>query len=160
MIAVLARRVALAMMVCAWVPAVSAALGTRHPGARSCAPRGTTHGPAFVFGNEGGNLKRSATKLWADGSMQLGASPRTAPDAALADSVAALARLARQSSFWTTTAPKITRPTRNPDMARRYVEAHLQCGTKRSLYPADAEPAAFQELMTRLTAVAELAGSR
>ena len=45
-------------------------------------------------------------------------------------------------------------------MARHYLEAHLQCGAKRSLYPADAEPAAFHELLTRLTAVADLAAAR
>ena len=56
--------------------------------------------------------------------------------------------------------PRITRPTRNPDMARRYLEVHLRCGTKRSLYPADAEPVAFHELLTRLSAVAELAVAR
>ena len=113
-----------------------------------------------MLGNEGGNLKRSASRLWSDGSVQLAGGRRTAPDAAIADSVVALARFARQSSFWTTTAPRITRPTRNPDMARHYLEAHLQCGTKRSLYPADAEPASFHELLTRLTAVAGLAATR
>jgi hypothetical protein len=113
-----------------------------------------------VFGNAGGNLQRNATKLWANGSVQLRGGARTAPNAAIADSVRALADAARHSSFWVTVAPRITRPTRNPDMAREYVEAHLRCGTKRSLYPADAEPAAFHELFTRLTAVAELAARR
>ena len=113
-----------------------------------------------MFGNEGGNLKRTATRLWANGSVQLAGGRRTGPDAALADSVAALARFTRQSAFWTTAAPRITRPTRNPDMAREYVEAHLQCGARRSLYPADAEPEPFHELYRRLTNIATLAGAR
>ena len=159
-IAARARLLVLVMILCACLPALAAAQGARRPPTKSCAPRAAAHGPAFVFGNEGGNMKRSATKLWADGSVQVVPGRRTAPDPAIADSVAALARFARQSAFWTTTAPRITRPTRNPDMARHYLEAHLQCGTKRSLYPADAEPAPFHELITRLTAVAGLAAGR
>jgi hypothetical protein len=159
-IAARARLVALTIAVCSALPALASAQGARRPAVKSCAPRATAHEPAFVFGNEGGNLKRVATKLWADGSAQLPGGRRTAPDPAIADSVAALARFARQSSFWTTIAPKITRPTRNPDMARHYVDAHLQCGTKRSLYPADTEPAPFHELFTRLAAVADLAAAR
>ena len=148
------------MIVFAFLPALASAQGAGRQAAKSCAPRGTAHGPVFVFGNEGGNLKRSATKLWADGSVQVLPGRQSAPDPAIADSVAALARFARQSSFWRTNAPRITRPTRNPDMAREYVEAHLQCGTKRSLYPADAEPAAFHELITRLATVAALSARR
>ena len=159
-IAAHARRVTLAIIVCAGLPAFVSAQATHRSVAQNCAPRATPRGPAFVFGNEGGNLKRSASKLWANGSVQLAGGRRTAPDAAIADSVVALARFARQSSFWTTTAPRITRPTRNPDMARHYLEVHLRCGTKRSLFPADAEPAAFHELLTRLTAVAQLAAAR
>ena len=155
-----ARLLALAIILCACLPVLAAAQGARQPAANNCPPRRTARGPVFVFGNEGGNMKRSASKLWANGSVQVVPGRRTAPDAAIADSVAALSRFARQSAFWTTTAPRITRPTRNPDMARHYLEAHLQCGTKRSLYPADAEPAAFHELITRLTAVAGLAAGR
>ena len=155
-----AGAIALAMIMAAALPSVAAAQAARSATQGACGPRATTRGPAFVFGNQGGNLQRSATKLWADGSVQVGKGARTAPDAAIADSVKALATLARRSSFWTTRAPRITRPTRNPDMAREYVEAHLRCGTKRSLYPADAEPAAFHELFTRLTAVAALAARR
>lgn len=139
---------------------VAAAQAPRLTAQGSCGPRMTARGPAFVFGNEAGNLQRSATKLWANGSVQLRGGARTAPNAAIADSVKLLASATRHSSFWTTVAPRITRPTRNPDMAREYVEAHLRCGTKRSLYPADAEPAAFRELFARLVAVAELAARR
>lgn len=132
----------------------------QHANGNPCAPRAATRGPTFVFGNDGGNLRRSAVRLWADGSARVGAGPRSAPDAAIADSVRALALLARESAFWTTVSPRITRPTRNPDMTREYVEVHLRCGSKRSLYPADAEPAAFHELFVRLSAVAKLAAAR
>jgi len=155
-----ARRVMEAVVLCASLPVLAGAQGAPRPAPRGCPPRRAASGPAFVFGNEGGNLRRTATKLWADGSIRSAAQQRTAADAAIADSVAVLARFARASSFWTTLAPKITRPTRNPDVAREYVEAHLQCGSRRSLYPADAEPPAFHELITRLNAVADLAARR
>ena len=128
--------------------------------ASGCAPRASASGPAFVIGNEAGNLRRSSAKFWTDGSVQLAGAPRSAPDAAVADSVASLARFARRSTFWSSAAPPITRPTRNPDMARHYIEAHLRCGAKRLLYPADAEPGDFHALFTRLTALARLASSR
>lgn len=155
-----AGAIALSAIVAASLATVAGAQAARATTQGACGPRAVTRGPTFVFGNQGGNLQRTATKLWADGSVKVGGGARTAPDAAIADSVKALARLAHGSSFWRTIAPRITRPTRNPDMAREYVEAHLRCGTKRSLYPADAEPAAFHELFTRLTAVAELAARR
>jgi hypothetical protein len=129
-----------------------------HPAA--CPPRPTANGPAFIAGNEAGNLKHSSMKLWADGSVQVRGGPRSAPDTAIADSVATLAAFARGSAFWARIAAPIARPTRNPDMARHYVEAHLRCGTKRSLYPADAEPADFHTLFSRLAALARLASSR
>lgn len=140
--------------------ALAPAQGARPIAATSCAPRAAAHGPVFIFGNEGGNLQRSATKLWADGSIQIVPARRTGADAALADSVRALARLARQSSFWTTTPPRITRPTRNPDVAREYLAVHLTCGVKRSLYPADAEPAPFHALLARLASIARNAAAR
>ena len=142
------------------VPATAIGQVARSAATRSCAPRAAGRGPVFIFGTEGGNLRRSATKLWIDGSVKPEAGGRTAGDAALADSVSALARFARQSSFWTTIAPRITRPTRNPDMARHYVEVHLRCGVKRSLYPADAEPTEFRELFSRLSALARSAAAR
>ena len=76
----------------------------------------------------------------------------------LADSVRALARDAHRSAFWTTAGPPITRPTRNPDVARAYIDASLSCGHHRSLYPADEEPPPFRALLRRLNAIARLAG--
>ena len=155
-----ARLAALAAVAMTAAPALAPAQGARPTTARSCAPRASARGPVFTFGNAGGNLRRSATKLWADGSVQVVPGRRTAADTAVADSVRALAHFARQSSFWTTTAPRITRPTRNPDVAREYLEVHLQCGVKRSLYPADAEPAPFHELFSRLTNIARSGAAR
>jgi len=151
---------AVAFAIAALTPAPVRGQAQRAPGRAQCAPRAPVAGPTFTFGNEGGNLRRSATKLWANGSMQAARGRRSLPNAALADSVKALARFARQSGFWTTTAPRITRPTRNPDMARHFLEVHLGCGAKSAIYPADAEPAPFHELFSRLTAIAERAAPR
>ena len=162
MIAGLARQATAAVILAGTLPALALSQAQRAPGApsRQCAPRASAQGAAFVFGNGGGNLKRSFTRLWADGSLQPASGRRSPPNAALDDSVAALARFARESAFWTTIAPRITRPTRNPDMARHFLEVHLRCGAKTSVYPADAEPAAFHELFTRLTAISEGAARR
>jgi hypothetical protein len=127
--------------------------------AAPCTAR-VSNGPTFVFGNEAGTLHPRTIKLWADGSMRVGASARTAPDSILADSVRTLARDAHRSAFWTTVAPPITRPTRNPDVTREYIDALLSCGHRHSLYPADEEPVAFRELLRRLHAIAGLAGVR
>lgn len=156
------RALPLGILVVASGAATPATAQSHHPATAQapCAPRITARGATFFFGNEGGNLKRSGTRVWADGSIQTGAGPRTAADRALADSVVALARLARQSAFWTTTARPITKPTRNPDMARHFVEVHLRCGTKGALYPADSEPAAFHELFERLGAITNAATER
>jgi hypothetical protein len=155
-----ARR--LAGLVLASAAATPAMAQAHHPGAAQhpCAPRLTAQGATFFFGNEGGNLKRSGIRLWANGSVQVGSGRHTAPDPALADSVAALAGFARRSAFWTTTARPITKPTRNPDMARHFVEARLRCGTKSALYAADNEPAAFHELFARLTGITKGATQR
>jgi len=154
------RRLLFLVASAALLATAARAQGVRRPAATSCPPRAAVHGAAFVFGNDGGNLRPSATRLWADGSVRGHGGSRTAPNAMIADSVRELARFARRSAFWTTAAPPITRPTRNPDMAREYIEAHLQCGAKRSLYPADAEPAPFRELHRRLATIAKLAGTR
>ncbi len=150
-----ALRLALAALIAAPI-----AVRAQHPHSSACAPRGSVNGPAFIAGNKAGNLRRSWTKFWADGSTQVAGAARSAPDRAIADSVAVLAEFARRSRFWSRTPAPITRPTRNPDMTRHYVEAHLRCGAKRSVYPADAEPADFHELFTRLAAVAKLTSSR
>ncbi|MFL5563427.1 MAG: hypothetical protein ACJ79K_18325 [Gemmatimonadaceae bacterium] len=128
--------------------------------AHDCAPRAASRGAAFAWGNEGGTLKRRANRLWADGSIQPAGGARTAPNGALADSARVLAAEARRSPFWTTKSPPITRPTRNPDLAREYVEVHLRCGSHRALYMADAEPPAFAALVRRLNAIIGLATRR
>ena len=145
-----------ALLVAMTAPNPLAAQGIR---SAACTPRPSAKGPTFVAGNEAGNLQQSSMKFWADGSVQLSGARRSAPDGAIADSVALLAAFARHSRFWSSIAPPITRPTGNPDMARHYVEARLRCGARRSLYPADAEPADFHALFTRLTALAKLATS-
>lgn len=144
-------------------PRVAQAQATRRAhatAAKDCAAGAASHGATFVWGNEAGTLKHRMNRLWADGSMQLSGGERTMPNGALADSVRSLAADARRSAFWTTTSPPIVRPTRNPDMAREYVEVHLRCGNRRSLYPADAEPPAFAALVRRLDAIAGLAPKR
>jgi hypothetical protein len=127
--------------------------------AASCAPRQTGSGPAFVRGNQGGTLRPHAVRLWADGSVRTGAHARTTANQAIADSVRAIATDVRHSALWGTIAPPITRPTRNPDVAREYIEVSLTCGHRRWLYPADETPAAFDALSRRLDALARLAGA-
>lgn len=128
--------------------------------AASCTARLASHGPTFVFGNEAGTLHPRTIRLWVDGSMQDGNRARTRGSPAVADSVRSLARDARRSEFWSMQSPAITRPTRNPDIAREYIDASLTCGRHHLLYPADEEPAAFSQLLLRLEAVAGLASRR
>jgi len=60
----------------------------------------------------------------------------------------------------TVIAPPITQPTRNPDVAREYIDVWLSCGHRRWLYPADEAPAAFDALWRRLDSLGALAGAR
>jgi len=141
-------------------PAVAGAQGSPPASARlACTPRQPGHGPVFVRGNEAGTLRPSTIAFWADGSMRATAHARTAANRAIADSVRMIAGDVRRSPLWTTVAPPITRPTRNPDIAREYVEVSLSCGRRRWLYPADAMPAVFDALSRRLDALAGLAGA-
>jgi hypothetical protein len=70
-------------------------------------------------------------------------------------STRALRDLARRA--WTggfvrlPTAP--TRPTRNPDAARQYIEIHSACGAKHVEYVSGEGAPVFRELYTRLDAL-------
>jgi hypothetical protein len=51
------------------------------------------------------------------------------------------------------TAP--TRPTRNPDAARQYIDLHSACGAKHVEYASGEGAPVFRELYTRLDAVTQ-----
>jgi len=114
----------------------------------ACTPVPAARGATFAFGTEGGNLRPRRVEIFADGRV-------TAEDAGpttqrlTPNAVAALARQARAGGFWALRAPAITRPPRNPDVARRFIVADLTCGTHRAEYAGDA-PAAFTRLLARL----------
>jgi hypothetical protein len=121
------------------------------PNASSCAPLPAARGATISFGNAGGNLRPDSTDVRSDGRVALAggrAGPALAPAA-----VAGLARLARTGGFWQLNPAPITRPTRNPDAARRLIVVRLTCGTHRAVYPGTEAPAAFAELYALLTAV-------
>jgi hypothetical protein len=123
----------------------------------ACAPTQAARRPVLVWGHEAGTLRPASITLWADGSMRDAAHARTPANRAIADSIRVIASDVRRSALWATVAPPVTRPTRNPDVAREYIEVSLSCGRRRWLYPADEAPAAFDALSRRLDALVRLA---
>ena len=107
---------------------------------------------SFDFGLTGGNLKPTGWRIAANGvvspvSESADASSRrhSVSTRALRD----LARRARTGGFMRLpTAP--TRPTRNPDAAREYIELHSACGTKHVEYASGEGAPVFRELYSRL----------
>ncbi len=110
---------------------------------------------AIAFGRTGGNLKPAAQRLNADGSLSQRAEggPWTLTGRTLSrDTVAGLARLAWTGGFSRLpTAP--TKPTRNPDAARDFIELHSACGSKHVEYAGGEGAPLFRELLSLLQAV-------
>jgi hypothetical protein len=106
----------------------------------------------FEFGRTGGNIRPASIHIAADGAVTTGtataapATPlRTIPQAV----VTGLARLAWTGGF-ATLRPAPTRPTRNPDAAREFIEARSACGAHRSEYAMGEEAPPFRELYALL----------
>ena len=148
------RFVGVAFAVAAIAFAFRDAGATPRAQSRTCAPRAATRGPAFVFGREGGNIRPAASAIYADGRVTRGDSTDSTATVS-PDAVAGLARLARLGGFWTLRVPATRRPPRNPDVARRYVEVHLTCGSHRVETAGDV-PTAMRQLLALLEALAPL----
>ncbi len=132
--------VSFAMLLCASV-------ATAQPPSKNCAREATT---SFTFGLTGGTLKPVALELSADGTVRK-TGEQTGPvlGTVARKSVATLARRTWRSGFAELpTAP--TRPTRNPDVARRFIEIHSACGSHHVEYALGSEPLLFHALYARL----------
>jgi hypothetical protein len=112
----------------------------------------------ITFGYTGGTLKPSGLRIAADGAVTpigSGAAMTHSVESVPRNAVQRMARLGWSGPFLALpTAP--TRPTRNPDAARQFIELHSACGsgTKHVEY-ADGEGApAFRDLYRRLQALA------
>ncbi len=107
------------------------------------------------FGRTGGNIKPAATRLMPDGSVSQRAnggawtpSAKTVPR----DVVAGLARFAWTGGFTKLpTAP--SRPTRNPDAARDFIELRSACEAKHVEYAGGEGAPVFREILALLQAV-------
>lgn len=107
---------------------------------------------SFRFGRTAGNLMPAITEVTAAGTIRhrgdesagpaLGHVPRKA--------VLALARRAWRGGF-NALPPAPTRPTRNPDAARQFIELHSACGFHHVEYAPGEESPLFRELYARLT---------
>ncbi len=122
---------------------------------RSCDRVATT---SISFGHVGGTLKPTGLRIAADGRVHPVGGDSAARHAPRAVSTRELRRLVRRG--WTKefmslpTAP--TRPTRNPDAARDFIELRSACGSKHVEYPGGEGPPPFRELyreLERLTGV-------
>jgi hypothetical protein len=108
---------------------------------------------SIAFGRTAGNIKPEGLLLRADGTL--------VRDDSSASQLARVAtaevrRLARRG--WTgpfaRLRPAPTRPTRNPDAARDFVELRSACGSKHVEYVMGQGPLAFRELYNSLTSLA------
>jgi hypothetical protein len=112
------------------------------PVAAHCRRETTT---SFTFGNVGGTLVPTGLEISRAGQVR--------------DSVIAAARFAWRSGFARLpTAP--TKPTRNPDAARHFIELHSDCGTKHVEYGPGDESSVFQQLWDRLSRLTTSTGQR
>lgn len=114
-----------------------------------CDRIGTT---TIAFGHTGGTLKPSGLRIAANGMVKPIGSGAGVPHRAgsvARNAVRRMARLGWSGPFASLpTAP--TRPTRNPDAARQFIELRSACGSKHVEY-ADGEGApAFRDLYARL----------
>ena len=113
-----------------------------------CDKAGTT---SFRFGLTGGDLMPSATEITAAGTVRTRGQERIGPviGHVRRASVLALAKHAWRSGFGALP-PAPTRPTKNPDAARQFIELHSACGFHHVEYgPGDGSPL-FRELYARL----------
>jgi hypothetical protein len=107
---------------------------------------------SVTFGLTGGNLRPSGWRIAASGVVRPVGERTDTSRRRPTVSKLALHDLARRA--WTgdfvhlPTAP--TRPTRNPDAARQYIELHSACGAKHVEYASGEAAPAFRELYTRL----------
>jgi hypothetical protein len=119
------------------------------PASRRCDRIATT---TITFGRTGGNLRGSTTRIATDGTVTRDGEPATPPRPLSRDVVSGLARLAWSGGFATLRAAP-TRPTRNPDESRDYIEVKSACGTKHVETVREQAPAAFRELLAMLEAL-------
>ena len=117
----------------------------------TCDRVGTT---SIAFGRTAGNIKPAILLLRTNGNLVRIDSARMSQLATVP--VTEVQRLARRG--WTgpfATLPESpTRPTRNPDMARDFVELRSACGVKHVEYAMGEGPPAFRELYDALAAIA------
>lgn len=109
----------------------------------------------ITFGRAGGSIKPAALRVNADGSLsqRVDGGDFTSTGRTLArDAVAGLAHLAWSGGFTRLpTAP--TKPTRNPDAARDFIEIQSACSHKHVEYAGGEGAPAFRELLALLQAV-------
>jgi hypothetical protein len=119
-----------------------------------CDPVAST---SFSFGLTGGNLRPTGWRIAASGAVSPVGDSTGSSRRRSSVSTRALRDIARRA--WTggftrlPTAP--TRPTRNPDVARQYIELHSACGAKHVEYASGEGAPAFRELYTRLEALTQ-----
>lgn len=124
----------------------------RTAAAGQCDRVGTT---AITYGRSGGSIQPAVLRLNPDGSVSQrgsGAEFASTGHSVSRDAVAAMARLAWLGGF-TRLPTSPTRPTRNPDAARDFIEIHSACGHKHVEYAAGDGAPAFRELLALLHAV-------
>jgi hypothetical protein len=122
--------------------------------ARACDRVGTT---VISFGQTGGNIRPGGIRIGVDGTVtRTDDSVSGSPAALSRDAVRGLARLAWTSEF-TALPPAPTRPTRNPDAAREFIELRSPCGSKHVEYAAGEGAPIFRELYALLTALTSVA---
>lgn len=115
---------------------------------KACDPTTST---SIEFGHTGGNLRPTGSHIASNGIITrlpdgtaAGAIPRAA--------VSALARLAWSKEF--VALPEApTRPTRNPDVTRDFIEVTSGCGQKHVEYPSGQGAPVFRQLYALLSAV-------
>jgi hypothetical protein len=110
---------------------------------------------SIVFGRTGGNIRPSTFLLRVDGTVEdSNDSANTTPVATVSRAdVRRLARTGWRGAFATLpTAP--SRPTRNPDAARDFVELRSACGTKHVEYVSGTGAPAFRAIYQRLIGAA------
>jgi hypothetical protein len=145
---------------------LAAALALIAIGARAPAHTGVMHEQrcdrvattTITFGYTGGTLKPSGLRIAANGTVKpigSGAGMIHSVESVPRTAVLRIARLGWSGPFVSLpTAP--TRPTRNPDAARQFIELHSACeGDTKHVEYADGEGApAFRDLYARLQALA------
>lgn len=117
-----------------------------------CDKVGTT---TITFGRMGGSIKPAAVRVNVDGSLSQrmdGGDFASTGRTIARDAVAGLAHLAWSGGFTRLpTAP--TKPTRNPDTARDFIEIQSACGHKHVEYAGGEGAPAFRELLALLQAI-------